>query len=81
MVRRTRTSDRHGLINGRCSKFFLGCRIRQTLEEGRMIYRPKRCEYTNKMFIFVCIMLVNDACKPISKKEVNKIYPECLRMI
>ena len=30
------------------SKFRVGSRVRQTPEEGRRTYRPKRCENNNK---------------------------------
>ena len=33
---------------GRNSKFRVDFRVRQTPEEGRRIYRPKRCENSNK---------------------------------
>ena len=32
-----------GFNKGRSSKFYEGSRVRQTPEEGRMTYRPKRC--------------------------------------
>ena len=48
MVKRIRTSDPRGLNKARCSKFCVGSRVRQTPEEGRRIYRSKRCEYNNK---------------------------------
>ena len=38
-----------GLNKGHGSKFRVGSRVQQeTLEEGRRIYRPKRCEYNKK---------------------------------
>ena len=33
---------------GRSSKFRVGSRVRQTPEEGRRTYRPKRCGNNNK---------------------------------
>ena len=35
-------------IEGRSSKFRVGSRVRQTLEEGRRTYRPKRCGNSNE---------------------------------
>ena len=37
-----------GLKKGRSSKFREGSRVRQTPEEGRRTYRPKRCGNNNK---------------------------------
>ena len=37
-----------GFSKGRSSKIREGSRVRQTLEEGRRTYRPKRCEKNNK---------------------------------
>ena len=37
-----------GFNKGRSSKFREGSRVRQTPEEGRRIYRPKRCGNNNK---------------------------------
>ena len=48
MVNGIRTSASHGLNKGRGSKFRVGSRVRQTPEEGRRTYQPKRCEYNNK---------------------------------
>ena len=41
------TGDPHGLNEGRSSKFRVGSRVRQTPEEGRRTYRPKRCGNNN----------------------------------
>ena len=38
----------HQLNKGRSSKFREGSRVRQTPEEGRRTYRPKRCGNNNK---------------------------------
>ena len=38
-----RTGDPGGFNKGRSSKFREGSRVRQTPEEGRRTYRPKRC--------------------------------------
>ena len=48
MVNGIRTSDPDGLNKGRGSKFCVGSQLRQTPEEGRRTYRPKRFEYNNK---------------------------------
>ena len=46
MACRIRTGDSHGFNKGRSSKFRVGSRVRQTPEEGRRTYRPKRCGVT-----------------------------------
>ena len=38
----------NGFNNGRSSKFCEGSGVRQTPEEGRKTYRPKRCGNSNK---------------------------------
>ena len=43
-----RTSDPRGFNKGRSSNFRVGCRVRQTPEEGRRTYRPKCCGNDNK---------------------------------
>ena len=43
-----RTGDPHGFNKGRSSKFRVGSRVRQTPEEGRRTYRPKRCGNNNE---------------------------------
>ena len=48
MANGIRTNDPRGLNKGRSSKFREGSRVRQTPEEGRRIYRPKRCGNNNK---------------------------------
>ena len=47
MVNGIRTGDSHGFSKGRSSKFREGSRVRQTLEEGRRTYWPKRCGNNN----------------------------------
>ena len=42
LANRIRTHDSHGFNKGRSSKFREGSRVRQTPEEGRRTYRPKR---------------------------------------
>ena len=42
MANGIRTGDPHGFNKERCSKFREGSRVRQTPEEGRRTYRPKR---------------------------------------
>ena len=42
-----RTGDPRGFNKGRSSKFCEGYRVRQTPEEGRRTYRPKRCGNNN----------------------------------
>ena len=43
MVNGIRTGDPRGFNEGRSSKFRVGSRVRQTPEEGRRTFRPKRC--------------------------------------
>ena len=43
MANGIRTGDPRGFNKGRISKFREGSRVRQTPEEGRRTYRPKRC--------------------------------------
>ena len=42
MANGIRTGDPRGFNKGRGTKFRVGSRVRQTPEEGRRIYRPKR---------------------------------------
>ncbi len=48
MVNRIRIGDPRGFNKGRSLKFREGSRVRQTPEEGRWTYRPKRCGNDNK---------------------------------
>ena len=48
MANGIRTGDPRGFNNGRISKFRQGPQVRQTPEEGRRTYRPKRCGNNNK---------------------------------
>ena len=48
MANGIRTGDLRGFNKGRSSKFREGSRVRQTPEEGRRSYRPKRCGNNNK---------------------------------
>ncbi len=48
MANAIRTGDPRGFNKVRSSKFRVGSRVRQTHEEGRRIYRPKRCGNKNK---------------------------------
>ena len=48
MANGIRSSDPRGFDKGRSSKFCEGSRVRQTPEEGRRTYRPKRCGNNNK---------------------------------
>ena len=45
MANRIRTGDPRGFNKGRSSKFREGARVRQTPEEGRRTYRPKKTEF------------------------------------
>ena len=48
MANGIRTGDPRGFNKGRSSKFREGSRVRQTPEEGRSTYRPKRCGNKNE---------------------------------
>ena len=48
MANGIRTGDPRGFNKGCSSKFLEGSRVRQTPEEGRRTYRPKRCGNNNK---------------------------------
>ena len=48
MANEIRTGDPRGFNKGRSSKYRVGSRVRQTPEEGREIYQPKRCGNNNK---------------------------------
>ena len=48
MANGIRTGDPRGFNKGRSSKFRGGSRVRQTPEEGRRTYRPKRYVNYNK---------------------------------
>ena len=48
MANGIRTGDLRGFNEGRSSKFSEGSRVRQTLEEDRRIYWPKRCGNNGK---------------------------------
>ena len=48
MANGIRTDDPRGFNKGCTSKFREGSRVRQTPEEGRRTYRPKRCRNNNK---------------------------------
>ena len=48
MANGIRTGDPRGLNKGRSSKFREGSRVRQTPEECRRTYRPKRCGNNNE---------------------------------
>ena len=48
MANGIRTGDPCGFNKGRSTKFHEGSQVRQTPEEGRRTYRPKRCGNNNK---------------------------------
>ena len=48
MANGIRTGDPRGFNKGRSSTFPEGSRVRQTPEEGRRTYPPKRCGNNNK---------------------------------
>ena len=48
MANRIGTGDPRGFNKGHSLKFHEGSQVRQTPEEGRRTYRPKRCRNNNK---------------------------------
>ena len=48
MANGIRTGDPRGFNKGRSSKICEGSRVRQSPEEGRRTYQPKRCGNNNK---------------------------------
>ena len=64
MANGIRTGDLLGFNKGRRSKFREGTRVRQTPEEGRTTYQPKRCGNNNK----------NEDNSSKSLNEVNTYY-------
>ena len=48
MANGIRTGELRGFNKGRSSKFREGSRVRQTPEEGRRTYQPKRCGNNNE---------------------------------
>ncbi len=48
MANGIRTGDPRGFSKGRSSKFHVGSRVLQTLEEGWKIYHPKRYGNNNE---------------------------------
>ena len=48
MANGIRPGDPRGFNKGRSSKFRVSSRVRQTPEEGRRTYQPKRCGNINK---------------------------------
>ena len=48
MANGIRTGNPNGFNKGRSSKFRVGSRVRQTLEEGRRTYLPKRYGNNNE---------------------------------
>ena len=48
MANGIRKGDPHGFNKGRSSKFRESSQVRQTSEEGRRTYRPKRCGNNKK---------------------------------
>ena len=65
MANGIRTGDPRGFNEGRSSKFREGSQVRQTPEEGRRTYQPKRLEITIKMKTIVQKLLM------IKKKNVK----------
>ena len=64
MANGIRTGDPRGFNKGRSSKFREGSRVRQTREEGRGTYWPKRCANNNE----------DDSLKNLNDKNLQDIY-------
>ncbi len=64
MANGIRTGDPRGFNKGR-SKFCVGSRVRQTPDEGRRTYRPKRCGNNNKD--------EDNSPKTLNDKKINKL--------
>ena len=63
MSNRIRTGDPYGFNKGRSSKFHEGSQVRQTPEEGRRTYWPKRFGNNNKK--------EENSPKPLMIKKIN----------
>ena len=68
MANRIRTGDSSGFNKGRSLKFREGSRVRQTPEEGRRTYRPKRYGNNNKDG--------DNSPKTLNDKQQNKCFPK-----
>ena len=66
MANGIRTDDPYGFNKERSSKFREGSRVRQTLEEGRTTYRPKRCGNYNKDG--------DNSPKTLKDKNINNLF-------
>ena len=71
MANGIRTEDPCGFNKGRSSKLREGSRARQTPEEGRRTYRPKRCGNNNKD--------EDDSPKTLNgKKKRSEVFNHCV---
>ena len=80
MANGIRTGDPRGFNKGRSSKFREGSRVRQTPEEGRRTYQPKRCGNNNKDEDNSPKNL-NDKNQPASSQKFRQLYLKCLLKI
>ena len=69
MANRIRTGDPRGFNKGRSSKFREGSRVRQTPEEGRRTYRPKRYGNNNKD--------KDNSPKTLNDKNISRLRTYC----
>ena len=75
MANGIRTGDSRGFNKGRSSKFCGSSRVRQTPEEGRGTYRPKRCGDNNKVEDN-CLKTFNDKNYQASSQKFRHQTPE-----
>ena len=73
MANGIRTGDPRGFNKGRSSKFCEVSRVRQTPEEGRRTYRPKRCE-NNKKDEDNSPKKLNDKNQQASSQKFRQLY-------
>ena len=67
-----------GFNKGRSSKFREGSRVRQTPEEGRRTYRPKRCGNNNKAE-HNSPKTLNDKNHQASSQKFRQLELNCLK--
>ena len=75
MANGIRTGDHRGFNEGRSSKFCVGSQDRQTPEEGRRTYRPKRCGNNNKDEDNSLTMMSQSSTLATMPRKMNGIWP------
>ena len=76
MANGIRTGDPRGFNKGRSLKFREGSQVRQTPEEGRRTYRPKRCGNNNNDEVYSLKTLNNKNHQASSRKFRLLIFIE-----